>query len=155
MPRSFLAVASALLLASASAVSAQAPAPNDLPWNAPLRVVAARAHRLGLTRTPGVGPDSAIVFAGNRAGVRIELRARFRSGRLWHAFYAVEGDSAAARRSLDRTIASLRNRLGAPQASPDGSFVWVLPSSRRFALPQTPARLESGRFGWSATYHPG
>ena len=155
MPRSLLVAAGLLLLAYAPSAGAQAPAPGDLPWNAPLNVVAARARRLGLTRTSAVGPDSAVVFAADRAGAHVELRTRFRNGRLWHAFYTVEGDSAAVKRSLDRAVNALSGRLGAPQEAPDGSFVWTLPSSRRFALPRSPARLESGRFGWAATYHAG
>jgi hypothetical protein len=148
-----LLAAGLLFLAFAPPATAQAPAPGDLPWNAPITVVAAHARRLGLARVPGVGTDSAVVFAVDRAGIHRELRTRFRNGRLWHAFYSVEGDSVAVKRSLDLAVTALSNRLGAPQAAPDGSFVWILPSSRRFALPRAPARLESGRFGWAATYH--
>jgi hypothetical protein len=155
MPRRFLFAAGVLLLASAPPARAQAPTPGELPWNAPVAAVAARARRMGLARVPSVGPDSAIVFAATGAGIRRELRTRFRNGRLWHAFYTVEGDSAAVKRSLDQAVTALSNRHGIPQAAPDGSFVWILPSSRRFSLPRVPAKLDTGRFGWAATYHSG
>jgi hypothetical protein len=148
-----LITAAGLVLASVHLVLAQAPAPSDLPWNASVNVVAARANRLGLTRAASVGPDSAVVFTANRGGAHAELRTRFRNGRLWHAFYTVEGDSVTAKTSLDQAVISLTTRLGAPRASPDGSYIWILPSSRRFLLPRVPAKLDNGRFGWAVTYH--
>jgi len=155
--RRVLGPATALLVLAATPALAQAPSPAELPWNAPPRAVQARLARLGF-RPAGEAAaraDSLVVFVAERAGVRSELRARFRDGRLWHVFYSAEGDSAAVQRELDRTAAGLAARHGQPDASVNGGREWVLPSGRRFALPSAPLRLENGRFGYGAAYHRG
>jgi hypothetical protein len=156
--RHLLAALCTLLTAIASSrAAAQAPSPAELPWNAPLRAAQARLARLGFRPAQGQPPraDSVVVFVAERAGVRAELSARFRDGRLWHVFYAAEGDSVAVHRDLDRSAAALAARHGQPAAAADRSRVWALPSGRRFALPAAPVRSEDGRFVYGVAYRRG
>jgi len=111
--------------------------------------VRARLARLGFTpRADPPTADSTLVFEAQRPGLRAELRARFRNRVLWHAFYSVEGDSAAVQRDLDRAVAALTAQAGAP-ATDDAGRTWTLPDGRRVALPKAPARLENGRYGYA------
>lgn len=154
------ALVAALVLAASAAVPAaaqSAPAPGELPWNARPATVRAMVARLGWQPRAGsatvVQGDSAFTFSGPAGGgATAELTARFRGGKLWHAFYVVRGDSTTLQRLLDRSAAHTSARHG--QARADGaSRVWTLPNGNRFTLPGAPTRVEGGAFTFAVVYH--
>jgi hypothetical protein len=140
------AALAAALLALAAPARAQSPDPAELPWNAAPAAVRVNLERLGFRAAPAASGDS--VFVADRGGARAELRARFREGVMYHAFYSVVGDSATVQGELNRTAAALTARHGQPSTEGD-SRVWTLDGGRRYALPAAPLKLESGAFGYA------
>lgn len=147
-------VTTAFVALAVSRASAQAPLPDDLPWNEAPAAVRARLQARGMTVVSGSASDSAMVFRSTRAGGSATLTARFTEGRLWHVFYVAQGDSAALQRELDETAAAMTRLRGQPANGANGARTWVTADTRRrFSLPAAPMKSPEGTFLYAVTYH--
>jgi hypothetical protein len=144
-----------VLIGLTQSLSAQAPLPSQIPLDAPASVVRARFAQMGLHASRGVIGDSVTVFSGTRGGVSTEIRARFRNGFLYHAFYVSRGDSAALQREIDATVTAASSRFGRGLPGSANVRVWQATPQQRFTVPACPIPDGNGHFTFSVVYHRG